>query len=264
MSAAADPTSYEAFLVLPDDAAHWVVAIASDSTRAHAHRFACLDDAPSAARLADALNSRILCRPNHHARLRAALDGLPLPVHAAVRRVPTSDSDGIDRLAEHLPGDPIDGLLLFPTTPTNGCPPAITPRTAYAVAVAAEDVGDLCHEAAQSADAQTARRFMPRLPVPIRRQRPEQLLCVASYLDSLASALRDGLLPQDTTTASDLAARLAIDHAERMHQDDPELFEDGNRLLPACSHDYDFGTLRRHLLEDESHPRAARRSRRTT
>jgi hypothetical protein len=243
----ADPPRYEAFLVLPDSTSHWVVAVVSDATRAKARRFACLDDATGAARLADGLNSRLLGRPNHQARLRAALDGLPLTVHAAVRHVPTGPPDGSDPLADHLPGDPIDGLLLFPTT-SDG-PSTITPRTAYAVAFAAEDIGDLCHEGAQAIDAQTARRFLPRLPVLIRRQRPEQLLSVAADLDRIAASLRAGVLPEIRTLANRLAMRVAIEHAERLLAEDPDILSDGSRLLPTSPHDYDFDGLSRHLPE---------------
>lgn len=245
MPAEADLPRYEAFVVQPDRSTHWVVAIISDTARTKARRFARLADATRAARLADALNSRLLDRPNHQARLRAALDGLPLAVHAAVRHVPTRDPDNADVLAEHLSSDPIDGLMLFSDSPTT-----MTPRTAYALAFAAEDIGDLCNEAVQATNAQTARRFLPRLPVLIRRQRPEQLLDVAANLDQLAANLRDGILPETRTPADHLAVRLAVDHAERLLTDDPNLVTEGSQLLPTSPHDYDFDGLWRHLLDD--------------
>lgn len=261
MPADPDQPRYEAFLVLPDAAAHWVVAIAGDQDRTQARRFARLDDHTGAARLADALNARILGRRNHAARLRAALAGLPFAVYAAVRRVPIGNRDGVaatDLLAELLP-DPIDGLLLFSTAPGS----AITPRTAQATAFAADDLGDLCHEVALTGGT-TDHPFGSPLPVSIRRRRPEQLMCVAAQLDRVAAALRAGLLPELRTPAERHAARLAVDHAEQVYTADPKIFAISGRLLPSAPHDYDFAALRCQLPDDTGRARAARISLPTT
>lgn len=239
----ADLPRYEAFLVQPDRNAQWVVAIISEAARTKTRRFARLDDATQAARLADALNSRLLGRTNHEARLRTALDGLPLTVHGAVRHVPAGTLGDADLLADRLPGDPIDGLLLF----SDNSP--ITPRTAHAIAFAAEDIGDLCHEGVQATDPRAVRRFLPRLPVAIRRQRPEQLLIVAADLNQLAATLRAGLLPEIRTPADRLAIRLAVDHAEHLLSDESDLLADESQLLPASPHDHDFDALWRHVID---------------
>lgn len=191
--------------------------------------------------MADALNSRILGRRNHSARLRAALTGLPLNVHAAARDVPVGDPHTSDEpLAEHLCGDPVDGLLLFPNPPG-----PLTPWAAYLLAVAAELVGDLCHHVAHSAHLHAIRFLLPQLPPRLRRQRPEYLLRVAADLDLLAAALRDGLPPDVHTPQERLALDLALDHAERLAQNHPGLVAAAGGLPSVASHDLDFVALRR-------------------
>lgn len=131
MPAQAEPDTYEAFLAETHDGQEWVVAIVRRPPRTEAHRFA-----------------------------RIALD-----VHAAARDVPVGDPHTPDEpLAEHLCGDPVDGLLLFPSTPG-----PLAPWAAYLLAVAAELVSDLCHHVAQSSHLHAIRFLLPQL----RRQRPD-------------------------------------------------------------------------------------------
>lgn len=242
MPAPAEPDTYEAFLVETRDGQAWVVAIVRRPPRTEARRFAHVGDPSRAARLSDALNSRILGRRNHAARLRAALADLPLNVRAAARDVPVGDPHTPDApLAEHLCGDPVDGLLLFPSTPG-----PLTPWTAYLLASAAELVGDLCHHVAQSADQHAIRFLLPQLLPRLRRQRPEYLLRVAADLDMLAGALRDGLPPDPRTPQERLALELALDHAERLAQNRTGLVADVRNLLPTGP--VDITGLRRALL----------------
>ena len=259
MPAPAEPDTYEAFLVeTHNDTEAWVVAIVRRPTRTEAQRFVRVPDLGQAARLADALNSRILGRRNHPARLRAALTGLPLDVHAAVRNVPTGDTHGPDApLAEDLCGDPVDGLLLFPSAPG-----PLTPWAAYLLAVAAELVGDLCHHVAQSAHLHAIRFLLPQLPPQLRRQRPECLLRVAADLDLLAGALRDGLPPDIRTPQARLALELALDHAERLAQNRADLEADVHSVLPTGP--VAFTGLRHALLPVAEPQPVARISLRTT
>lgn len=228
----AEPDTYEAFLVETRETATWVVAIVRAPDRTEARRFARLDDPARASRLADALNSRILGRRNHVARLRAALTGLPLDVRAAVRTVPVGDSDAADGLlADHLSVDPVDGLLLFPTA-SDG-PGAITPHAACLIACAAEALSDLCHDVAQSTHRHAIGFLLPHFPARLRSLRPERLLSTAADLDRLLTDLRDGLPPSICTPRERLALDLALDHAEWSAHHNPEALAEARRLGPA-------------------------------
>ncbi|CAM3341787.1 hypothetical protein KIPE111705_03640 [Kibdelosporangium persicum] len=75
----------------------------------------------------DALNPRLLARRNHTERLTSALHGLPDSIRAAIQQLPIDPERagrGRTPMAAHIYTDPIDGLLLFPTTgcPAEGCP----------------------------------------------------------------------------------------------------------------------------------------------
>ena len=155
--------TYEAFLPHHTASKHRVMAITRDiGQHTQLEAIATVGDALTARGLADALNSRLLDRRNHTARLDTALTGLPDSVRAAVTQLPIDPKHayiGRTALAAHIYTNPIDGLLLFPTTtctpgqcPTctdcaNDCrdckncadylcdhclPPDLTPRSAYA------------------------------------------------------------------------------------------------------------------------------------
>ena len=243
MPAPDEPDTYEAFVVETRDAKARVVAIVRSHGRTQTREFARAGDANHAARLADALNSRLLCRRNHSTRLRAELAGLPLDVHAAARDIPVGDAHASDvPLADHLCGDPVDGLLLFPITPG-----PLTPWAAYLIALGAEVVGDLCHHVAQSAHLHAIRFLLPRLPPRLRRERADHLLGVATELDRLAAApgrtpTRHRHNPETTRPGAGTGSRgTAV-------QDHTEIAAGTYDTLSADSHNLDFTAQRQALL----------------
>lgn len=277
---------YEAFLPHHTPSKHRVMAITHtvDTGHTELHALATLPDALTATRLADALNSRLLARRNHTDRLTSALHGLPDSIHAAIHQLPI-DPDragpGHTPMAAHIHTDPIDGLLLFPTTgcPPEGCPdctdycangcdtcptctaddpldpcelclpPDLTPRTAHALAFAGHVLADGCYDVVTEAWAD--RGDLP-LPPYMTNQSDDFIRRMARCFDDLVADLHDGEPPALHNLAEQLALHLMIDRAEEFHTDQPELL-DALRLLPTSPHDYDFDTLFEVLFEDHDH-----------
>ena len=274
--------TYEAFLPHHTASKHRVMAITRDiGQHTQLEAIATVGDALTARGLADALNSRLLDRRNHTARLDTALTGLPDSVRAAVTQLPIDPKHayiGRTALAAHIYTNPIDGLLLFPTTtctpgqcPTctdcaNDCrdckncadylcdhclPPDLTPRSAYALTMAGSLLADTCFDATRMTP--TERRQLLPLPMALRAQDDEFLRYMARCFDDLTQDLEDGLPPQLHDLAEQLALHLMIDDAELLHTDQADLLEESTHDLPSSRHDYDFATLYDVLFEDHDH-----------
>lgn len=224
---------FEAFVAQRSGGSWSVIAIMRGPVHTEARPFAAVLEPNKAVRLADALNSRLLGRRNHDARLQAALAELALSVHAAARRVPVGAPDSLRvPLADHLSGEPVDGYALFATDSP------LTPRTARAIAFAAEQVADTYHDLTTIVLAHSS----PRADVPslAGRRRAEDLLRIASDLDLLTADLRDGLMPDLVSSGSRMALRLALQHACRLPR---VALADHTRFLPAGRRDHDYDTL---------------------
>jgi hypothetical protein len=276
--------TYEAFLPHHTASKHRVMAIVDDTGgHTHVQAIATVSDALTACRLADALNSQLLDRPNHANRLDAALTGLPDSVRAAVTQLtidPKHAHTGRTPLATHLRTDPIDGILLFPTTRctadqctvctdcTNDChncplcedhqcddcvAPDLTPRTAYALTVAGSVLADQCYDAIDEDTPSTPTERREPLPLPpaLHAQNDDFIRQMARCFDDLTNDLDNGEWPQPHNLAEQLALHLMIDDAaEAQDTDDLGTPE---QLLPQSRFDNDFDSLYHVLFDDTDH-----------
>lgn len=278
--------TYEAFLPHHTASKHRVMAISHDvGQHTQLHAIATVSDALTARQLADALNSRLLDRRNHSARLDAALTGLPDSVRAAVTQLPIDPKHahtGRTPLAAHIYTDPIDGILLFPTTacgpgqcqyctdcaddcrdcencaeyPCENClPPDLTPRTAYALTVAGSILADTCFDAVDEDTRMPPAERIQLLPLPkaLRAQDDEFIRRMARCFDDLTQDLEDGLAPQPRDLAEQLALQLMLDDTELLHEDQDDFLAEATQELPVSRHDYDFATLYSVLFDDDDH-----------
>jgi hypothetical protein len=270
--------SYEAFLPHHTASKHRVMAITHDvGQHTQLHAIATVSDALTARQLADALNSRLLDRRNHSARVDAALTGLSDSVRAAVTQLPIDPKHahtGRTPLAAHIYTDPIDGILLFPTKAcepgqcqactdcANDCrdcenclPPGLTPRTAYALTVAGSILADTCYDAVDDGTRVPSAERIQLLPLPmaLRAQDDEFIRRIARCFDDLTQDIEDGLTPQPCDLAEQLALQLMLDDAELLHADQEDFLAESTQELPVSRHDYDFATLYSVLFEDDDH-----------
>jgi hypothetical protein len=276
--------TYEAFLPHHTASKHRVMAITrAIGQHTQLEAIATVGDALTARWLADALNSRLLDRPNHSERLDAALAGLPDSVRAAVTQLPIDPKHahiGRTAIAAHIYTSPVDGLLLFPTTactpgqcpnctdcandcrdcttctdrPCENCvPPDLTPRTAYALTVAGAVLADRCYDAVTGRSTRMTpaerREFLP-LPKALHGQDDEFIRRMARCFDDLTADLDNGEPPQLHNLAEQLALHLMIDDADARHTDD---LDTPDELLPTSDYDYDFAPLYDVLFEDDDH-----------
>jgi hypothetical protein len=280
---------YEAFLPHHTASKHRIMAL-TESLDEHdqLHAVATVSDELTARRLSDALNSWLLGRRNHADRLTAALAGLPDSVQAAIRQLPI-DPDAAEigalPLAAQLRTEPIDGILLFPTTacapgrcgvctdcaddcrscsicnnedghPCEDCmPPDLTPRTALALAMAGDVLADQCFDVLpdpQDPQSGGDRDWLP-LPNLLHKQTDDFMRRMARCFDDLVADLRNGLRPEPRNIAEELALHLMIERADVYHTDEPELLESYEPLIPATRHDNDFLVLIDTLLVDADH-----------
>ncbi|OKI24717.1 hypothetical protein A6A25_34495 [Saccharothrix sp. CB00851] len=279
-----DDPHYEAFLPHHTASKHRVMAITRSPGHTQLHALATVSDAITARRLADALNSRLLGRRNHTERLDAALVGMPDSVVAAIRQLPIDPVEvaqwGRPPLAHRVYGDPIDGILLFPTTACTpgkcascqdcandcqncaiceeaGCenciPPDLTPRTAHLLATAGSVLADQYFDHADHiSDRNPSADELRLLPAIMRRQPAEFVRRMARAFDDLVDDLHDGVEPRPHDMAEQIALDLIIQDAEAMHTDS-DMLNDLDQGLPDTPYDYDFDVLYDLLFEDTDH-----------
>lgn len=193
---------YDGFLTEHSSDSHRVFGIVRSPHRSVLREVTVLTQAFVAVRLADALNSRIAGRRNHHARLTAAVHDLPDPVHAFAFGLPEgSIESAAGLLVDDLTVEPIDGFLLFPLPgPLDERNP--TPRAARALARRAEFFAEQC------LDATSPRaRCLTDLSIESCHGLRDRL---GAALQELASSLTDGLPAPSGDVADDLALRLAL------------------------------------------------------
>ncbi|HEU5470639.1 MAG TPA: hypothetical protein VFV67_08295 [Actinophytocola sp.] len=228
-------TDYEVFLPEHGQRVHRVVAVLNDPQQASVVGIATVDDAVRATRLADALNSRLLARRNHTARLAAALAGLPRAVRTTTQRIPIGHLHPEDLLASDLAADPIDGLMLFPRAAQDHPPwQAVTPRLAHLLALAGDLLADLCHDllipsGAPPADAPTETGLRDLVHGWI----PDRIHHLGTALEGVAAHLRDGLVPAQHTVTDHAALHLIVERARTLPTDRPALLRGRHLLLPV-------------------------------
>lgn len=279
-----DDPLYEAFLPHHTASKHRVMAITRHPGHTQLHALATVADATAARRLADALNSRLLGRRNHTERLDAALAGMPDSVVAAVRQLPIDPIRvakwGRPPLAREVYSEPIDGILLFPTTSCTpgectlckdcandcqncelceeaGCedciPPDLTPRTARLLAAAGAVLADQYFDYAEAVSrGNTSADDLQFVLSIMRKQSAEFLRRVARAFDDLVGDLRDGTDPRPHDMVEQIALDLLISDAEAMHSD-ADMTAEFAEGLPETPYDYDFDSLYDVLFEDADH-----------
>ncbi|GAA1024952.1 MULTISPECIES: hypothetical protein [Amycolatopsis] len=278
-----DDDRYEAFLPHHTASKHRIMAITGFPGHPQLLALATVPDATAARRLADALNSRLLGRRNHVERLDGALTGLPESVAAAVRQLPIEPAQdtrlGRSRLADHLPGDPVDGILMFPSTvcPSGECTacgncvddcqdceiceeggcvdcvrPDLTPRTAEVLAAAGSILADQYFDHAEEVNAGGPRTFAEIMPAIMAKQPAEFFRRMARVFDDLTNDLQDGVEPHPLDMAEQVALDLMIREAEGL-LDDPDVIESFVQGLPETRYDNEFDNLYDALFEDTDH-----------
>lgn len=176
--------TYEAFLPHHTASKHRVMAITHDvGQHTQLHAIATVSNALTVRRLADGLNSRLLDRRNHPP---ASTSHSPTCLTASEPQSPSYRSTP----SRHIYTDPIDGILLFPTTActpgqcpdcTDECrdcetcadyhcenclPPDLTPRTAYALTMAGSLLADTCFDTIDDDTRMTPAERIQLLPSP--------------------------------------------------------------------------------------------------
>jgi len=273
-----DDDLYEAFLPHHTASKHRVMAITGFPGHQQLAAVATVSDATAARRLADALNSLLLGRRNHVERLDQALTGLPDSVAAAVRQLPIEPAESA-RLADHLDGEPIDGILMFraASCPAGGCVacgkcaddcqdceicrsgscedcgrPYLTPRTARTLTAAGSILADRYFDHAEEVDTGCQQTFGDFVPAVMRHQPAEFFRRMARVFDDLADDLQDGVEPHPLDLAEQLALDLMIREAEALSED-PDMIDSIVEGLPETRYDYAFESLYDVLFEDTDH-----------
>jgi len=284
MSAATGP--YLAFLPQHAATKHVVLAVIDRGDGPEAEVLASLADAPPATMLAAALNGVVLQKATAERRLAAVLEGMSEPVHRAVRDVlsvlgAAREDPAAPRVARQLPTAGGGGVLLFPTThcpgrceecgqcrddcvdcpecADDGCetclPVPLTPRTAavlsHSLSLLADEIYDQIYRS-RGRGGWEAGPLGAVLPC-FAGQDEWFLRRYARAFDDLNADLEVGRHPTPTCTAEEVALDLAIQDAERIHQDEVELVTDLEAELPGSRYDYDWDTLQEVLFQDKDY-----------
>ncbi|NBH10345.1 hypothetical protein [Amycolatopsis sp. SID8362] len=278
-----DDDRYEVFLPHHTASKHRIMAITGFPGHPQLLALATVSNATAARRLADALNSHLLGRRNHVERLDESLIGLPESVVATVRQLPIKPAQGTHlgraRLADHLHGDPIDGILMFPTTScassecvtcgncVDDCQdceiceegacvdcvrPDLTPRTARVLAAAGSILADQYFDHAEELNAGHPCTFGEIVPAIMRKQPVEFFRRMARIFDDLTDDLQDGVEPRPLDMSEQIALDLMIQEAEVLFED-PDVIDSFVQGLPETRYDYDFNSLYDALFEDMDH-----------